>query len=125
MSSPHDSLPSFPSGSNPKPVEHFQKFSTGNSSVGREEEAANLYNAAAYATVIKNTLHEALDSLFAVEFLESVSDDFKGQVGEALDKISYAQVAVYGIYELTASCYEVLGGYQKGSEGKNKKPDAK
>lgn len=104
--------PLFPIGFKPETVEHFQTFSTGNASVGREEEAANLYNAAAYATVINNTLYEALDSLFSVEFLEGVSNDFKGQVGEALDKISDAQVAVYGTYELAASRYEVLCGKQ-------------
>ena len=82
----------------------------------RQRTAANLYNTAAYTTVINNTLHEALGELYSlVEVFEGLPEDVRQQVSEALRNISDAQVAIFGTYELAASRYEVLCGKQGAS----------
>lgn len=108
--------PLYPVPFEPESFEHLRIFGAGNAGTGRAEEAAHLYRTAAYITVINNTLVEALQGLFSVDFPESVSRDIKRRFSETLDMISDVQVAVYGTYGLAASRYKVLCG-QQGATG--------
>lgn len=93
-------------------MELYLTFGTGNLSTGREEEGCSLHNTAAY-TIVNNTIAEALEVIYASsDTLASVSYYVVEPVVQALLKISEAQVAIYGTYELAASRYEFLCGRQ-------------
>lgn len=107
--------PLLPVGFKAETVEHYQTFCTGNASSGRAEEANNLYASAAYATVINNTLSEALRELMRLKIISNLPDNIQGPAAETLNRFSDAQVAIFGSYELSASRYEVLCGRQGAS----------
>lgn len=102
--------PLLPVGFKPTTVEQYQNFCTGNATIGREGEAASLYCTASYTTVVNNTVVQALEDFIAV--VETLPDDVKRPVAEAVDKVSDAQVATFGACELAASRYEVSLGRQ-------------
>lgn len=105
----------FTVGLKPETVEHFQTFGFGNSSTGREEEAASLYETVAYEAVIKKTLRESVKRLVDLNVVEVIPHEIQGKVSEILEEISNAQLAVFGTYEVNASRYEVLCGRQDAS----------
>lgn len=105
----------FPIGIKPETISHFETFLTGNSSVGRAEEGASLNQTAAYSTLANNSLNNLAEDFLDLNLFETVPQDRKGPLQEALNKISTIQVVKFGIYELPDSRYELLCGRQGAS----------
>jgi hypothetical protein len=89
---------------------HYKTFCFGGASPGRESEANALYNSAAYLTEISNALDETVRTLKALE--SRVPAELLEQLRGCRWGVSDAQLALFGVYELTTSRYVILFGLQ-------------
>ena len=104
-------------GFEPDSVEHFRNFGPASgASIGRASEASSFYATAAYTCIVNNSLTEAVAELAGHPAISSdLSNNLQGPLAEVFGKVSDAQVATHGVYELVAARYEVLCGKQGAS----------
>jgi hypothetical protein len=91
-------------------VAHYRTFCTGAASAGREAEANALYANAAYLTEVTNALAATVRRLKALE--ARVPEAIIERLRDCRWEVSDAQLTLFGVYELTASRYEILCGRQ-------------
>jgi hypothetical protein len=106
--------PRYPVGFEAESVAHYRTFCTGAASAGREAEANALYANAAYLTEVTNALTGTVRRLRALE--SRVPAALLERLRDCRWEVSDAQLALFGVYELTASRYEILCG-REGARG--------
>jgi hypothetical protein len=102
--------PRYPFGFAAESIVHYRTFCVGGASPGRESEANALSNSAAYLTEISNAIDNTVRTLRAIE--SRVPAVHLEQLRGCRLGVSDAQLALFGVYELTASRYEILCGLQ-------------
>jgi hypothetical protein len=102
--------PHYPVSFEPETVRHYRTFCAGAASAGRESEANALYANAAYVTVIANELGATVRRLESLEARAPRS--IREELRDCRWEVSDWQLALSGVYELTAARYEILCGRQ-------------
>jgi hypothetical protein len=91
-------------------VAHYRTFCAVGASARREAEASALYASAAYLTEVSNALAKTARQLKAIE--ARVPSSLLDRLRDCRWEVSDAQLTLFGVYELTASSYEILCGRQ-------------